>query len=107
MKNGPAELPRARSLHPLPQSSIERAPASRHFYIRLLILWKRGDVIWSAHRELMSVLIGHLFSHELISKATYSKAEDLVYSVMDLPELLQYPVCLKEAGRHECAENPQ
>ncbi len=56
----------------------------------------------------MSVLIGHLFSHELISKATYSKAEDLVYSVMDLPELLQYPVCLtKEAGRHECAENPQ
>ena len=56
----------------------------------------------------MSVLIGHLFSHEIISKATYSKAEDLVYSVMDLPELFRYPVCLtKEAGRHECAENPQ
>ncbi len=61
----------------------------------------------SAQRELLSVLLDRVRSLGLISKATYSKAEDLVYSVMDLPELLQYPVCLKEAGRHECAENPQ
>lgn len=61
----------------------------------------------SAQRELLSVLLDRVRSLGLISKATYSKAEDLVYSVMDLPELLPYPVCLKEAGRHECAENPQ
>lgn len=62
----------------------------------------------SAQRELLSVLLDRVRSLGLISKATYSKAEDLVYSVMDLPELFRYPVCLtKEASRHECAENPQ
>jgi hypothetical protein len=62
----------------------------------------------SAQRELLSVLLGRVFSLGLISKSTYSHAEDLVHSVMDFPELLRYPVCLtKEASRHECAENTQ
>ena len=62
----------------------------------------------SAQRELLSVLLGRVFSLGLKSKSTYSHAEDLVHSVMDFPELLRYPVCLtKEASRHECAENTQ
>ena len=62
----------------------------------------------SAQRELLSVLLGRVFSLGLISKSTYSHAEDLVHSVMEFPELLRYPVCLtKEASRHECAENTQ
>ena len=60
-----------------------------------------------AQRELLSVLLDRVRSLGLISKSTYFQAEDLMHSVMDLPELLQYPVCLKEAGRHECAENPK
>lgn len=62
----------------------------------------------SAQKELLSVLLGHVFSLGLISKSTYSHAEDLVHSVIDLPELLRYPVCLtEEASRHECIENTQ
>ena len=62
----------------------------------------------SAQRELMSVLLRRVFSLGLISKTTYSKAEDLVHSVIDLPELFSYPVCLtKEAGRNECAQDTQ
>ena len=62
----------------------------------------------SAQRELLSVLLDRVRSLGLISKSTYSQAEDLMHSVMNLPELFRYPVCLtKEAGRHECAENPQ
>lgn len=62
----------------------------------------------SAQRELMSVLLGRVFTLGLISKTTYSKAEDLVHSSIDLPELFGYPVCLaREAGRYECAQNSQ
>ncbi len=57
----------------------------------------------SAQREMMSVLLGYIFSLGLISKSTYSRAEDVVHSVMDMPELFGYPVCLtKEADRYEC-----
>lgn len=62
----------------------------------------------SAQRELMSVLLGRVFSLGLISKTTYSKAEDLVHSVMDLPEFFRYPVCLtKEASAYEYSQDPQ
>ncbi len=62
----------------------------------------------SAQREVVSVLLGRVFSLGLISKSTYSHAEDLVHSVIDLPELFRYPVCLtEEANRHECTENTQ
>lgn len=83
--------------------------AARHFCFPTLISWKRGDVILeSAQREVVSVLLGRVFSLGLISKSTYSHAEDLVHSVIDLPELFRYSVCLTEkASRHECTENTQ
>ena len=56
----------------------------------------------SAQRELVSVLLDHIRSLGLISNSTYSGAVDLVHSVIDFPELFQYPVCLtKEASVHE------
>ena len=62
----------------------------------------------SAQRELVSVLLERVFTLGLISKTTYLKAEDLVHSVIDLPELFQYPVCLpKEAEIHECTQDTQ
>ena len=60
----------------------------------------------SAQRELLCVLLGDIFSRGLISKTTYLKAEDLVHSVIDFPELFQYSVCLtKEAGNYERTQN--
>ncbi len=60
----------------------------------------------SAQRELASVLLEHICSLGLISDFTYSKAVDLVHSVIDFPELFQYPVCLtKEAEIHECTQD--
>lgn len=62
----------------------------------------------SAQREILSVLLDRVRSLGLISKSTYSHAEDLVHSVIDLPEFFRYPVCLtEEASRHECTENTQ
>ena len=62
----------------------------------------------STQREVVSVLLKHILSLGLISKFTYSKAEDLVHSVMDFPGLFRYPVCLTEEGcRHECTQDPQ
>lgn len=58
----------------------------------------------SAQRELVSVLLDHIRSLGLISNSAYSGAVDLVHSVIDFPELFQYPVCLtKEAGADECS----
>ena len=60
----------------------------------------------SAQRELLSVLLGAVFSRGLISNTTYLKAEDLVHSAMDFPEFFQYPVCwTKEADGLECAQD--
>ena len=57
----------------------------------------------SAQRELVGVLLDRVRSLGMISDFTYSKAIDLVHSVIDFPELFQYPVCLtKEASVHEC-----
>ena len=62
----------------------------------------------SAQKELLSVLLGDVFSRGFISKTTYLKAEDLVHSVIDFPELFQYPVCLtKEAGGYERTQDTQ
>ena len=52
----------------------------------------------SAQRELVSVLLKAVYDRGLLSKATYLSAVDLVHSVMDIPPLFRYPVCLtKEA----------
>ena len=60
----------------------------------------------SAQRELLSVLLGDVFSRGLISKTTYLKAEDLIHSVMDFPDFFQYPVCsTKEEGNYERAQD--
>ena len=62
----------------------------------------------SAQRELLRVLLGEVFSRGLISKTTYLKAEDLVHSVIDFPELFQYPVCLtKEVSGYERTQDTQ
>ncbi|EOS66555.1 hypothetical protein C816_00696 [Oscillibacter sp. 1-3] len=62
----------------------------------------------SAQRELVSVLLDHIRSLGLISNSTYSGAVDLVYSMIDFPELFQCPVRLtKEAGEYECAQDTQ
>lgn len=60
----------------------------------------------NAQRLVVSVLLKHVFSLGLISQFTYSRAQDLVHSVMDFPELLRYPVCLtEEECQHECAQD--
>ena len=60
----------------------------------------------SAQKELISVLLDRVYFLGLISDFTYSKAVDLVHSVIDFPELFQVPVCLtKEAEIHECAQD--
>lgn len=46
----------------------------------------------NVQRELVSVLLGYVLEQELISRSTYSKANDLVHSVIDLPDLFVYPV---------------
>ncbi len=62
----------------------------------------------SAQRELVAALIEHVYSIGLLSKSTYLKAEDLVHSELDIPELFRYSVCLtKEESVYECAENTQ
>lgn len=62
----------------------------------------------SAQRELVSVLLKAVYDRGLLSKATYLSAVDLVHSVMDIPPLFRYPVCLtKEANGHECAQDTQ
>lgn len=58
----------------------------------------------SAQRELVSVLLEAVYTHGLLSKTAYLNAVDLVHSVIDFPELFQYPVCLtEEANGLECA----
>ena len=52
----------------------------------------------SAQRELLAVLLKHVFSLGLISKTAYLSAQNSVASMMDLPELLGYPVCLTKGA---------
>lgn len=60
----------------------------------------------SVQRELISVLLESVYDRGLLSKSTYLNAVDLVHSVIDIPPLFQYPVCLtKEADIRECAQD--
>lgn len=62
----------------------------------------------SAQRELMIVLLEAVYTRGLLSKTAYLNAVDLVHSVIDIPPLFQYPVCLtKEASGLECAQDTQ
>lgn len=56
----------------------------------------------SIEKEMVRVLLERIFLLGLIPKNTYLEARNLVYSVMDIPEGLWYPVCLtKEVKEHE------
>ena len=56
----------------------------------------------SVQKELVSVLLDHVRSLGIISNSTYSEAVDLVHSVIDFPEVFQYPLCMtKEVNEHE------
>ena len=62
----------------------------------------------SAQLELMRALLQAVYTRGLLSKTTYLNAVDLVHSVIDIPPLFQYPVCLtEEANEHECAQDTQ
>ena len=112
MKNGPAELPR---LGPFPPSlpQLSGPPTSPHFLHRLLHTLEKEVIV--------NVLEGiarepderedtdGIFSHELDIKHTCSRqaGDHIVFcnGLTGTPAVSR--VCLKEAGRHECAENPQ
>ena len=56
----------------------------------------------SVQKELVSVLLDHVRSLGIISNSTYSEAVDLVHSVIDFPEVFQYPECMtKEVNEYE------
>lgn len=60
----------------------------------------------STQKELVKVLLDHIRALGLISDFTYSKAVDLVHSVIDFPEFFQVPVRLpKEADIRECTQD--
>ena len=52
----------------------------------------------SVQKELVSVLLDHVRSLGIISNSTHSEAVDLVHSVIDFPEVFQYPVCMTKEG---------
>lgn len=52
----------------------------------------------NTQQEVVSVLLRRIFTLGLISQFTYSKAEDLVHSGMDFPELFRYPMGEAEEG---------
>ncbi len=61
----------------------------------------------SAQRELLAVLLKHIFSLGLISERTYRAARNLVAAMTDLPELLWDPVRpTKGAAADGSAQNP-
>lgn len=61
----------------------------------------------NTQREVVSILLQHIFSLGLISQSVYLKAEDLVHSGIDFPELLPVPACLtEEASVHEYSQDP-
>lgn len=52
----------------------------------------------SAQRELLTVLLNRVFEQGLISEFTYQSVRNSLASMIDFPELLQYPVCLTKEG---------
>lgn len=61
----------------------------------------------NTQREVVSILLQHIFSLGLISQSVYLKTEDLVHSGIDFPELLRVPAYLtEEASVHEYSQDP-
>lgn len=49
-------------------------------------------------QEVLKVLLDSVFSHNLIPKSTYDKANSLVHSAIDLPDFFWYSVCCHKEG---------
>lgn len=66
--------------------------------------FNRGDfAMQKIQEDVICALLRHIYGLGLISKYTYSTAEDLVHSMADLPEFFKYPVCFaKEDSANEC-----
>ncbi len=56
-------------------------------------------------QAIVIALLNRLQSLDLLSKATYLKAVDLVDSMIDFPDFFQYAVCSEEVSEHEYSEN--
>ena len=57
----------------------------------------------STQNEILTVLLESLKKRGLVSELTSSRAVNLVHTVIDIPELQRYPVCLtEEECKHEC-----
>ena len=50
----------------------------------------------SIQKDLFIFLLKRLQEEGLLSQSACSEAINLVHSVIDIPELLRYPVCLKK-----------
>lgn len=62
----------------------------------------------NSQKDVICALLAHIYGLGLISKYTYSKAEDSVHSMTDFPEFFQKPVSPEEEGNaDECAQDPQ
>ena len=62
----------------------------------------------NAQREVVSVLLRHVHSLGLVSKTTYSRAEDLADTVTDIPDCFRHPACRTgEASGRERAQGPK
>lgn len=55
----------------------------------------------STQQTVLLTLLDALHAKGLLSNSTYSGAQNLVHSALDLPEFFWYPVCCqKEEGDH-------
>jgi len=62
-----------------------------------------------AERKVLQVLLEQLCSAGLISKSTCSQAEELVHSVIAMPDFFRYPGVVQEsegAEQHEYSKDP-
>lgn len=53
----------------------------------------------SPEKEIIHILITQVYNQGLISKTTCQNSEDLLDSVIDIPQFLWYPVCLTKEGK--------
>ena len=61
---------------------------------------EEGIVLRSPEKEIIHILITQVYNQGLISKTTCQNSEDLLDSVIDIPQFLWYPVCLTKEGNH-------
>lgn len=52
----------------------------------------------STQREVLQVLLECVYAQGLLPKSTYDAANQLVHSVLDLPDFFWHPVCCQKEG---------